>query len=90
MTEDAFHDIAAALHRLRRAFAKHDLKPPVALELANRRDGERLTMSIPRDMLVAVPQADRADPEIVMNLVGFEIRYPAQFRSVQGGGYVIE
>lgn len=93
MSDDAFHDIANAIAGLRRAFLKHHLNPPTCVELKSAEDGDRLRYSIPRDMLMAQPAEslrNPRDPDIVMHLVGMEIRYPARIRSKQGGGFEYE
>jgi hypothetical protein len=90
MTEKTFDDIANALMRLRAAFKRHGLECPVALELKTRRDGDHLRHMVGRDMTYSQPQMGRGqNPDIVINLVGFEIRYPAEFRARERGGFDI-
>lgn len=89
-SREAFEDIANALMHLRAAFIKHHMKAPKCIELATRKDGDILRYMLPMDMIYTQPEIGRRDdPDIVMNIVGFEVRYPAQFRARERGGFDI-
>lgn len=86
MSDEAFTDIANAVMRLRHAFMRHGLKPPVAIELGAHQDGDHLRYILPRDLVMAQPRMDRDDPEWCFDFQGLEFRYPAKWRYTQRGG----
>lgn len=86
MDEEAFTDIANAIMRLRQAFLRHHLQPPIALEIGSREDATRLRASMPRDLIHAQPQMRDKGPEIVFNLAGVEFRCPAEWRAIRQDG----
>lgn len=80
--EVAFRELANALTRLRGAFIKAGFEPPKAIELASHEDGFRLRHILPREMIYATTQQGRLkdSDDVVMNIVGVELRYPAKHR----------
>lgn len=86
MPEDAFIEIANAITMLRRAFMRAGLRPPKAIELETHEDGDRLRLSLPRDMLVAEPRMTDRGPQWVCSIVGLDIHYPGQWRARERGG----
>jgi hypothetical protein len=91
MSDEAFTDIANAVLRLRHAFLKHNLNPPASLELASHDDAAKLRDMLPREMVMATPSMgnDPARPDIVFPVCGVEMRYPAEFRARERGGFDI-
>jgi hypothetical protein len=89
MGDDAFTDLANAVLRLRGAFLKHGLTPPKAIELGSFEDGARLRATVDNNLVHFDPGMGRSDsnPDMVGNLCGVEIRYPAKFRARERGGF---
>lgn len=82
LSEQAFQDIASALHRLRAAFVRYGMKPPISVELGSHDDGYRLRSYMPRDLVSAQPRmTDKPDPEWVCNIIGVELRWPGRWRA---------
>ena len=90
--DEAFSDIFNALMRLRAAFQRHNMEPPKAIELATIEDGARFRHSISKDMVMLQPMMGNnpARPDLVCNVCGIEVRFPARFRAREGGGFDIE
>jgi hypothetical protein len=87
LSEQTLNDIADALHRLRRAFIRHGLNPPVSVELATYEDGERLRYSLPRNLIITQPTlTDAPDPRWCCNIVGVELLWPGKWRARERGG----
>ena len=91
MTEKAFDDISSAIFQLRKAFLQNGLKPPTSLELGSPEDGYKFMHALPKDMLKNQPRmgVDQNNPEWVCNLVGLEIRRPAEWRRDINGKRVL-
>lgn len=87
MSESPFDDIANALFRLRTAFVKHGMEPPVSIELGHVKDADWFRHAMPRDLVVAQPRmgVDEDNPEWVCNIMGVEVRMPAQWRGTKAG-----
>lgn len=88
MAETFFDDFADAVHRLRRAFLRHGLTPPTAIELGDMEAGKRLQLALPEEMVRAgygLNQRDKPDPDVIIHFMGVEIRYPAELRARPGG-----
>lgn len=81
-SERAFNDILDALYRLRAAFLKNGMKPPISLELGSLPDSDRFRWLMPHDLVMAQPRMgeSKADAEWVCNIMGIEVRMPAQWR----------
>lgn len=88
---EPFDEIANAIHRLRIAFKKLGLEPPVAIELSSIRDGDKFRHLMTRDMILAQPRmgVEQNDPEWVCHIVGIEVRMPAAWRQELKGGRVL-
>ena len=84
--QDTFHEIADAVHRLRRAFIRAGMKAPVSIELGSHEDKHRFLYVMPRDLVLAQPRFDKPHPEWVANIMGMEVRMPAQWRITGKGG----
>lgn len=91
MSEEAFDDIANAIHGLRRAFMKHGLKPPVSLELGDAKDGDFFRYIIGKDMIAPRPFMgnENKGPEWVCDLLRIEVRMPAAWRQVTSNRRVL-
>lgn len=89
LSEQAFYEIADAIFKLRVVFQKYHLKPPKAIELATLEDGRRLLLSMPKGMMSYQPRLGES-PEMVANIGGVEIIYPAQIRAERNGGWRVE
>ena len=89
--QKAFDEIADAVHRLRRAFLQHGMEAPVSIELGSIRDKNRFLGLMPTDLIRAQARTwhDPARPELVANMLGMEIRMPAQWRRLENGGKVV-
>lgn len=88
MDDRAFEDIADALYRLRVAFKKHGMEAPVSIELGSYRDKDAFLYLMPRDLVLAQPRMGETqqDAEWVANVMGIEVRMPAQWRVEFGKG----
>lgn len=84
--EEIFTDIAEAIYRLRRAFKKHHLEAPVAIELGSHEDMMRLRDCVPAEYLNVGPMLLER-PSLVANIAGVDIVAPAQFRARKRGGF---
>lgn len=73
--------------RLRIAFLKHGMQPPISIELGHVKDGDWFRYSLPKDMALATPRmgVDSDSPEWVCNIMGVEVRMPAQWRGTKAG-----
>lgn len=91
MESTAFDEIADAIWRLRAAFIKNGMKPPVSIELGTAQDGYVFNHLMPRDMVLSQPRmgVERDDPEWVCNIMGVEVRRPAEWRCVRGGTKIL-
>lgn len=84
LSEQAFQDIAGAIHRLRAAFKRHGLEPPKSIELGSHEDGDRMRHYMPRDLVLAQPKfTDLPDPRWVCNIIGMEIHWPGKWRAYE-------
>jgi hypothetical protein len=86
--DDFFNELANAIHKLRTAFLKRGLEPPLSIELGSIEAGRRFQLSIPKDMIAAsfgFSQRDKPDPDVIIPFMGVEIRYPAELRNRPGG-----
>ena len=84
--QDTFHEIADAVHRLRRAFIRAGMKAPASIELGSIEDKDRFLHAMPRDLVLAQPHLDKPHPEWVANIMGMEVRMPGQWRVNSNGG----
>lgn len=82
-----FDDIMEAIWRLRTAFIKHGMEPPISIDLGHVKDGDWFRWSLPQDMAVAQPRmgVEKDNPEWVCNIMGVEVRMPAQWRGTKAG-----
>lgn len=78
----AFDDIMNALYVLRAAFIKNGMKPPISIELGDRKDGDFFRYTLPREMAMMHPRMGdtKQDAEWVCNIMGVEVRMPGQWR----------
>lgn len=85
--EQAFADILDAVYRLRKAFIKNGLQPPISIELGDPRDSTHFRYMLPKDMALAQPRMGdtEKDAEWVCSLMGIEVRMPGQWRSGPDG-----
>lgn len=83
MADDAFDDVFNAIANLRIAFMRHGIEPPKSIELSTYKDKDIFLHKMPRDMVLAQPRMGetRKDAEWVANIMGVEIRMPAQWRT---------
>lgn len=86
--QQAFDEIADAINRLRRAFLRNGMKAPVSIELGDKRDKDAFVYLMPRDLVMTQVRTwhDPANPELVANIFGVEVRMPAQWRLKRDGG----
>ena len=85
--EVAFNEIMSAIYQLRIAFLKHGMSPPVSIELAKDRDTDWFRYNLPPHLALAQPRMGetRTDAEWVCNIMGMEVRMPAQWRKELDG-----
>ena len=82
--DEPFDDIMKAVWQLRVAFIKHGLQAPAAIELGSYEDGMRFRSMPNKDLMrfdATATAKGMSDPEWVGNLMGVEVRMPAQWRS---------
>lgn len=82
-----FDDILQAFYQLRKAFIKNNMKPPISIELGCQKDADYLRYAMPKDLFLAQPRMGdtKQDAERVANILGIELRLPAQWRRDQRG-----
>lgn len=87
MGNTAADDIIDAVYRLRIAFKKHGMEPPVAIELGAPKDGSIFRHLMTREMIHSDPRmgVDKDNPAWVANVMGIEVVMPAEWRSERGG-----
>lgn len=86
-----FDDIMDAIWRLRTAFIKHGMEPPISIELGHVKDSDCFRYALPKDMARAQPRmgVESDNPEWVCNIMGVEVRMPAQWRGTKAGRRVL-
>lgn len=82
-----FDDVMEAIWRLRTAFIKHGMNPPISIELGHVKDGDWFRWSAPTDLMLAQMRmgVDKDNPEWVCSIMGVEVRMPAQWRRTKDG-----
>jgi len=91
MAGEPFDDILDAISRLRAAFLKHGMQPPISIELGHMKDGDWFRWAMPKDMVMFQPRmgVESDNPEWVCNIMGVEVRLPAQWRGEKHGRRVL-
>jgi hypothetical protein len=89
--EQQFDDIMEAIARLRIAFIRHGMQPPISIELGHVKDADWFRWSMPNNMVMFNPRmgVEKDTPEWVCNIQGVEVRMPAVWRATTTGRRVL-